>query len=541
MSKTRTSKQSRFATVPGPNINRSSFNRSHGHKTTMNAGYLAPIFVDEALPGDTMSMSAHHFGRIATLLEPIMDNVYFDTHFFAVPMRLVWDNWQKFMGEQANPGDSIDYLIPTRTAPSGGELITSNADYMGIRTGQDGIQYSALPHRALALIWNEFFRDENLQDSIVIPKDDGPDPDTFNAVVLPRGKRHDYFTACLPFPQKGAAVELPLGGTAPVDMSGTTITGVGPAIPQFDFLTSAGNVVANMTWSGNTTDNDWSQSGNLGGSGAAGWNDPALQVSGLGQADLSQATAITVNALRESITLQQMLEKDARGGTRYAEIVRSHFGVISPDARLQRPEYLGGSSSPLNVMQVPNTAGDAGQPSLNQADLAAYGTITGSGVRWRKSFTEHCIIIGVASVRADLNYQQGLERMWSRSTRYDFYWPTFQNLGEQAVLNKEIYSQGTTDDDQVFGYQERYSEYKYKPNRISGAFRSDYTLALDNWHLAQDFQSLPVLDSNFIKEQPPISRVVAVQTQPQFLIDTHFNYQCARPMPVYSVPGLKRF
>ena len=509
-----------FSQVPRANIPRSNFNRSCGYKTTFDAGYLVPVFVDEALPGDTFNLRMTSFSRLATPLHPFMDNLFMDTHFFAVPYRLVWDNWQKFNGEQKNPGDSTDYLVPTMTSTAvTGYLNGSLHDYLGLPTEVPGLVHSSLWHRAYNLIYNEWFRDENLQNSVVVDTDDGPDSPT-DYVLLRRGKRHDYFTSCLPWPQKGEAVELPLGTTAPIIADGTFKLKSGASVYQMAGET-IGAAVGTMRLQPNVNTGNLTYSGGL-------------------MADLSTATAATINQIREAFQIQKLYERDARGGTRYTEVIRAHFGVISPDARLQRPEYLGGGSSPVVVSPVPQTsATDAAVTP--QGNLAALGVCSIHGHGFTKSFTEHCLIIGLVSTRADLNYQQGLDRMFSRSTRWDFYWPALSHIGEQEVLNKEIYAQGSgnpTADAAVFGYQERYAEYRYKPSKITGQFRSNYATPLDSWHLAQDFASLPALNATFIVENPPVDRVIAVPSQPHFLFDAYFNLKCARPMPVYSVPGL---
>lgn len=422
------------------------------------------------------------------------------------------------MGEQDNPGDSTDYLIPivnTGTTISEGSI----SDYFGLPTGiaHNAVEISALPFRAYNLIYNEWFRDENLIDSMPVPKGDGPDSASalgygagFNP--LRRGKRHDYFTSCLPWPQKGEAVSLPLGTTAPVFTENT--------VAGSDLLINDGNGNKRFMTLGTTN----VEIGNTTTGGEA------IAV------DLSQATAATINDLREAFQVQKLLEKDARGGTRYTEILQAHFGVTSPDARLQRPEYLGGGSTRLQINPVAQTSStDATSP---QGNLAALGTVGFSRHGFTKSFTEHGYIIGLACVRADLTYQQGLNRMWSRRDRLDFYWPTLAHLGEQAVLNKEIYAQGTAVDDDVFGYQERYAEYRYKPSQICGAFRSNAAASLDTWHLSQEFASLPELGKDFIEENPPVDRVIAVPSEPHIIMDSFFDLKCARPMPVYSVPGL---
>lgn len=517
----KSSNQHLFSQIPRADIQRSSFNRSHGYKTTLDSGYLVPFYVDEVLPGDTFNLKATLFGRLATPVVPFMDNMYLETFFFFVPNRLVWDNWQKFNGEQKNPGDSTDFLIPTLEA--GKHEVGSIADYFGIPTGVSLDKINALPFRAYNLIYNEWFRDENLQDSLEVPTGDGPDPiNKYNLVR--RGKRHDYFTSCLPWPQKGPGVELPLGATA--NLNGTL------SVP-------GGSYTLNVSTNGNSLSHNpnwtWQSGSSVNPTITVPTNRIDMSKSGV-TVDLSSATAITINSLRQAFQLQKLYERDARGGTRYTEILRAHFGVISPDARLQRPEYLGGSSTRINVNPVQQTS--ATDTTSPQGNLAAYGVLGDKVNGFMKSFVEHGYIIGLVNVRADLTYQQGLNRMWSRQTRFDYYWPALAHLGEQAVLNKEIYAQGTSKDDEVFGYQERWAEYRYFPSQITGKFRSTYAQSLDVWHLAQEFAELPKLNSEFIVDNPPVARVLAVQNEPQILLDCYFSLSCVRPMPIYSVPGL---
>ena len=510
-----------FTMIPKADIPRSSFDCQSTHKTTFDAGLLVPVYVDEMLPGDTFRLNMTAFARLSTPIFPIMDNMHLDSFFFFVPNRLIWSNWQKFMGQQANPGDSISYVVPQQVSPTGGYAIGSLQDYMGLPTvGQVSnigtVSHCAFWPRAYNLIWNEWFRDENLQNSVTVDTGDGPD-NVANYTILRRGKRKDYFTSALPWPQKGQSVSLPLGTSAPIAQSaeGYVTVKVGSNDRPLQFQSGIG-VYSNTGTPGTP-------------------NYPLY-------ADLSQATAATINQLRQSFQIQKLLERDARGGTRYTEIIRSHFGVISPDARLQRPEYIGGGSSNISINPIAQTSGtNASGTTAPLGTLAAMGTALAHNHGFTYSATEHGVVIGLVAVRADLTYQQGLARMWSRSTRYDFYFPAFATLGEQAVLNKEIYVRGDSNDNSVFGYQERWAEYRYYPSRISGLFRSTASGTIDAWHLAQRFTALPTLNNTFIQDTPPVDRIVAVGASAngkQFIFDSFFDCKKARPMPMYSVPGL---
>ena len=517
--------------TPRADIPRSSFDRSHGYKSTFDIGDLIPFYCDEALPGDTFNLKVTAFARLATPIKPIMDNMFMETFFFSVPIRQVWENWEKFNGEQVNPDDSTDFVVPSMAV--GNNLNAESIfDYMGIPVGSfgndPGWQFNSLHLRAYNHIYNQWFRNENLIDSLPVDRSDGPD-NILDYTIQKRAKRPDYFTSALPWPQKGDAVTVPLGDTAPV----TGLGGLndGTQIPTYGNPTGANSF-------NNLQDNDvrWGSGSGLP-TGDLGWTFTALE------ADLSQATGVSINDLRQSFQVQKILERDARGGTRYPEILKAHFGVTDPQMLvLQRPEFLGGGSAPININPVEQTSktDDTGQPADDspQGNLAAFGTVTLRNHGFTKSFTEHCLIIGIVNVRADLTYQQGLNRMWSRQTRFDYYWPALSHIGEQSILNQEIKLENDGEDLEVFGYQERYAEYRYKPSLITGKFRSNFAQSLDVWHLSEEFANIPKLNQEFIEDNTPLDRCIAVPDEPHFLFDSYLQLTCARPMPLYGTPGL---
>lgn len=535
-------------------MSRSTFDRSSSLKTSFNVGDLVPFFIDEVLPGDTFKVKTSKVVRMPALLTPIMDNIYLDTYYFFVPNRLTWNHWKEFNGENTESAwiPKTEYEIPQLTAPDGGWQVGTIADYFGLPTGVSGISVSSLPFRAYALIVNEWFRDQNLQDPLVIPLDDatveGVNSATFVTDVAKGGKPficakyHDYFTSALPAPQKGPDVTIPVvqGGNLPV-------------VPLADSYTHPDSPAA-LTWhtvqdssgspsgyynlvTGGTYNSDAKTYGGKVSSSDSGYEVYPSNLWAVQSGDISMAT---INQLRLAFQIQKMYERDARGGTRYIEILKSHFGVTSPDARLQRPEYLGGNRIPININQVVQSSATESN-STPQGNVAGYSLTTDSHYDFTKSFTEHGFVIGLMVARYDHTYQQGIDRMWSRKDRFDYYWPVFANIGEQAIKNKEIYAQGSTKDDEVFGYQEAWADYRYKPNRITGMMRSAYAQSLDVWHLGDDYSALPSLSDSWIREDKTnVDRVLSVASSVtnQLFADVFVANRTTRPMPMYSIPGL---
>lgn len=551
--------ESHFALNPTRiDMSRSTFDRSASVKTSFNVGDIVPFFLEEVLPGDTFNVHSSKVVRMQTLLTPMMDNVYLDTYYFFVPNRLVWNHWKEFNGENTESAwiPQTEYSIPQITAPTGGWDVGTLADYFGLPTGVAGISVSALPFRAYALVMNEWFRDQNLQDPLVVPVDDatvqGVNSGTFVSDVAKGGKPyiaakyHDYFTSCLPSPQKGPDVTLSVAseGNLPVyalndivpDSSKSSFikfnTPFGSSLAGKDIPLKVGFFAGSDIGISRGYAEDAVVSGN---------NAGALSPVNLWAQSSGNAIVATINQLRMAFQIQKLYERDARGGTRYIEVLKSHFGVTSPDARLQRPEYLGGNRIPINVNQVIQQSGTGAGADTPQGTVVGMSQTTDSHADFIKSFTEHGYIIGVMVARYDHTYQQGIERHWSRKKRFDFYWPVFANIGEQAVKNKEIFAQGTAEDDQVFGYQEAWSDYRYKPNRVTGEMRSAYTQSLDVWHLADDYDKLPALSESWIREDKnTVDRVLAVKStvSNQLFADIYIKNRATRPMPMYSIPGL---
>lgn len=534
-------------------MSRSTFKRSHSVKTSFNVGDIVPFFCDEVLPGDTFDITTAKVVRMPSLLTPIMDNLYLDTYYFFVPNRLCWSHWRELMGENTQSAwiPTVEYQVPQITAPQGGWNIGTIADYFGIPTGISGISVNAMPFRAYALICNEWFRDENLSDPLNIPVDDatvaGVNTGTFVTDVAKGGKPykaakyHDYFTSCLPSPQKGPDVKIPVA-------SGSKM----PVVPQADQVPSSliGSQLytATLVNNGSGTSPVQNMAIMFGADGSQSSSKPVSGSVDSGQAPIinnlwaveTNPVAATINQLRMAFQIQKLYERDARGGTRYIELLKSHFGVTSPDARLQRPEYLGGNRIPIVIDEVNQTSGtvSSGTP---QGNPTGQSRTTDVHHDVKKSFVEHGFIIGVMVARYEHTYQQGLERFWSRKDRFDYYWPVFANLGEQAVKNKEIYCDGSAKDDEVFGYQEAWADYRYKPNRVTGEMRSSAPQSLDIWHLADDYSGLPSLSDSWIHEDSgTVDRVIAVSesNSNQLWCDLYINNRCTRPMPLYSIPGL---
>ncbi|QRV61617.1 VP1 [Gokushovirinae sp.] len=531
--------ENRFAENPQVGVSRSRFQRNSDNKTTFNTGDLIPIYLDEVLPGDTHQIDLACVMRMATPIFPVMDNAFCDFYFFFVPNRLLWEHWKEFMGENKKTAwaPKTEYSIPQVTAPSGGWAEGTLADYLGLPTKVEGISVSALPGRAYGLIYNEWFRNQNttqptlveVTDATTTGKNDGSETND-NAITLAKplkaAKVFDYYTGALPEPQKGEPISIPVTGNARI-------------IPYADKNLKKTSLEVYTNWQGSSSGMPFNWQRSSSGMPFNGYGTQIIannKMAYLG-ADLTGVTGTTINQLRQAFQIQKLLEKDARGGTRYREVLREHFGVVSPDARMQIPEYLGGYRLPINVSQVIQTSStDSTSP---QGNTAALSVTTMNKSMFTKSFTEHGFIMGLAVVRTDQTYQQGIERMWSRKGRYDYYWPVLANIGEQAILNKEIYAQGNKKDEEAFGYQEAWADYRYKPSKVTGLFRSNAQQSLDSWHYAQDYDALPTLSTAWMEQgDAEMKRTLAVKNQPDFIADFYFMNKTTRCMPVYSIPGL---
>lgn len=541
--------ESHFGAVPSKDIKRSRLKRDCRHITSMNAGDLVPIYRDEVLPGDTVVIDESMVVRMTTPIAPVMDNAWIDTYYFFVPNRLVWEHWEEFMGENKTDAwtQTQQYTVPKTEAPEGGWTKGSIASYMGARINTDGVWMDSTYLRAYALIYNEWFRNESLSEPAEISLGDATTTGTNGTDYvkdIQKGgmpakvvKYADYFTRALPEPQKGPDVFLPLGDTAPVfaDSTANNYSAERGASPE-TFWNVANHIeIENNYLFGNV--NNGTQHG------LNAITAPTITTGGVFaapnnlKADLRNATAATINQLRQAFAVQRLYEVSARSGSRYIETILGHFGVQSADSRLQRPEYLGGKRVPINMSDVvQQSSTDATSPQGNTAGMSK--TIDNHSL-FTQSFTEHGIIIGLACIRTEHTYQQGIDRILTRQTPLDYYWPSLSNLGETYIKNREIFAQGTSEDEEAFGYQEAWAEYRYGINRITGELNSDYATPLDIWHYGDDYTALPTLSHDWVSETDQnVERTLAIQDQDQFICDFYFEQTWTRPMPIYSIPGL---